>query len=248
MQPNSIHFLHLYQLRFLASNEVSSKWNQPVCARPEVWSFTTSPFLQKASLAMCFLCLHRSSHVSCLHSPYHTLLFLSVISNIYATASRYSHACRMLFILIPCTSAEGWMWIGTSSERPSFTHPDHQVYLYCISASIKLQKEQCKDSLLRPIEHAPDSRTAIVVVLQSATMRRERERYRDPLPLPLQHTRTQKYTEAAALTYGLIMNSRASAVSVLNVTFAHKSVYFLQQAVRFVFRVLELSMVLTCSL
>lgn len=61
------------------------------------------------------------------------------------------------------------------------------------------------------------------------------------------HTQTHKYRDPAALAYGVIMNSLARSVNVLNVTIAHKSIYyFLPHAVHaltIVFRVLELSMV-----
>lgn len=86
----------------------------------------------------------------------------------------------------------------------------------------------------------------MLVTLQSAARtRRESEsesgRGRPP------YTQSQKYTDPAALTYGVIMNSLARSVNVLNVTIAHKSIYYVLphavHALIIVFRVLELSMV-----
>lgn len=78
--------------------------------------------------------------------------------------------------------------------------------------------------------------------------REEREREKEGgESYPHTHTQTHKYADPAALAYGVIMNSLARSVNVLNVTIAHKSIYyFLPHAVHaliIVFRVLELSMV-----
>lgn len=76
---------------------------------------------------------------------------------------------------------------------------------------------------------------------------RERERERERWGGGDLPTQSLKSTDPAALTYGVIMNSLARSVNVLNVTIAHKSIYYVLphavHALIIVFRVLELSMV-----
>lgn len=206
-------------------------------------SVINSLLLQETSLSMCFSRLFRSSdeeqtRVSPVHAPFHASSFY-----FYTTIRRFNVAPpSSLVLLLLC----GWtVDIGSVQVQNDLPSPIYISGTCSIPPASSCKRgnnepQGFSDLPTRTRLHTrwlQDSKCWFTSKREYAeNERKERERLTTPSHSNTHrhahtHTLSHKYTEAAALTYGVIMNSRARAVTVLNVTFAHKSIYyFLQHA------------------